>query len=185
MDIVYICSPYAGKTTPGPVTPGPVTPEAATPKAAIPEASTSDIISRNIEMAKRYCRMAADRGCIPLAPHLLLPQFLSEEKERDLAISMDLRLLDVCQEIWVCGDFITSGMRREIERASTRGIPIKFYTGIDMVSIRNPDSIQKPDSVSLPAGTPQPPAQQPSTHRPDDYPNAYPNAYLKGGGPNA
>ena len=58
--IVYICSPYSGD------------------------------VEKNTEAARRYCRYAADRGFIPLAPHLLFPQFLSEETERELAIRMDL-----------------------------------------------------------------------------------------------
>ena len=64
--VVYICSRYSGD------------------------------VKRNTEMARHYCRYAVDQGCIPLAPHLLLPQFLSEETERDLAISIDLRFLSLC-----------------------------------------------------------------------------------------
>ena len=44
--VVYICSPYAGD------------------------------VERNVLRARRYCRYAADQGFIPLAPHLLFPQFL-------------------------------------------------------------------------------------------------------------
>ena len=54
--LVYICSPYSGDT------------------------------EGNTEKARRYSRFAADAGTIPIAPHLLLPQFLSEETERELAI---------------------------------------------------------------------------------------------------
>ena len=53
--LVYVCSPYAGD------------------------------VRNNTENARRYCRFAVDAGAIPLAPHLLLPQFLSEETERELA----------------------------------------------------------------------------------------------------
>ena len=67
-------------------------------------------IAHNMAMARRYSRFAADRGCVPLTPHLWLPQFLSEETERDLAISMDLKLLERCDELWVCGDEISEGM---------------------------------------------------------------------------
>lgn len=41
--VVYICSRYSGD------------------------------VKRNTEMARRYCRYAVDQGCIPLAPHLILP----------------------------------------------------------------------------------------------------------------
>ena len=46
--IVYICSPYAGD------------------------------IHANVEAAKRYCRFAITKRCIPIAPHLLYPQVLDD-----------------------------------------------------------------------------------------------------------
>ena len=59
--VVYICSRYSGN------------------------------IERNTDLARQYSRLAVERGCVPLTPHLLLPQFLSEETEREKAISLDLR----------------------------------------------------------------------------------------------
>ena len=94
--IAYICSPYSGDT------------------------------GRNTLAARRYSRFATDRGYIALAPHLLLPQYISEEKERELAISIDIRFLDLCQELWVCGDTISEGMKREIAHAETAGIPVRY-----------------------------------------------------------
>ena len=66
------------------------------------------------------------------APHLWLPQFLSEETERELAISMDLLLLERCDELWVCGDEISEGMAREIARAEQVGIPTRYITEEDI-----------------------------------------------------
>ena len=83
-------------------------------------------MKQNTEMARRYCRYAVDQGCIPLAPHLLLPQFLSEETERDLAISIDLRFLSLCQELWVCGSGLSEGIQRELEQATLAGMPVRF-----------------------------------------------------------
>ena len=94
--IVYICSKYSGD------------------------------VRRNTEMARRYSRLAVDRGCIPLTPHLLLPQFMSEETERELAISIDLRFLSLCQELWVCGNEVSAGMRREITEAAAIGLPVRY-----------------------------------------------------------
>lgn len=93
--IVYICSKYSGD------------------------------VGHNTQMARRYSRMAVERGYIPLAPHLLLPQYVSEEKERDLAISMDLRFLAMCQELWICGDEISSGMQTEIDEARRTGMTVR------------------------------------------------------------
>ena len=48
--LVYICSPFAGDT------------------------------EKNTEKARRYSRFAVKNGAIPLAPHLLFPQFLDDTK---------------------------------------------------------------------------------------------------------
>lgn len=104
--VVYICSRYSGD------------------------------VKRNTEMARRCCRCAVDQGCIPLAPHLLLPQFLSEETERDLAISIDLRFLSLCQELWVCGSGLSEGIQRELEQAALAGMPVRFVKKED-INVRN------------------------------------------------
>ena len=51
--------------------------------------------------------MAADHDCIPIAPHLYFPRFMSEETERDEALYNGLILLSKCDEIWICGDRIS------------------------------------------------------------------------------
>lgn len=96
--IVYICSPYRGD------------------------------IEENVKRARRYSRFAVDKGYIPIAPHLLLPQYMKEETERDLAIFMDLVILTKCEELWVFGDRITEGMKLEIERANKKGITVRYIS---------------------------------------------------------
>lgn len=98
--LVYICSPYAGD------------------------------IEANVENARRYCRYAVDKGCIPLASHLLYPQFMSDDDpdERALGLRFGHVLLSKCKELWVFGDVISSGMHQEIDYAKSRGIPIKLFT---------------------------------------------------------
>jgi len=93
---VYICSPYAGD------------------------------LEGNAERARRYCRFAVDSGKIPVAPHVYLPRFMSEETEREAALVAGLRFLDICAEVWVFGDRISEGMRREIAHAETAGIPVRY-----------------------------------------------------------
>lgn len=85
--LVYVCSPFSGDT------------------------------QANTEKARRYCRFAVDCGAIPIAPHLLFPQFLSEDTERDLAMFMDMVLLTKCEQLWVFGSAVSDGMRREIDKA--------------------------------------------------------------------
>ena len=93
--LVYICSPYSGD------------------------------IQRNTELARRYSRLAVDRGFISLAPHLLLPQYISEETERELAISINMQILKRCQELWVCGKQVSEGMLHEIAQANELGLKIR------------------------------------------------------------
>ena len=56
--IVYICSPFSGD------------------------------VETNVRSARRYSRFAVDKGYIPIAPHLLFPQFLDDNKpeERELGL---------------------------------------------------------------------------------------------------
>lgn len=96
--MVFICSPYSGD------------------------------IKANIKKARRYCRLAVKKGYLPIAPHLLFPQFLDDnnEFERELGMSMGLRLQRKCKEVWVFGE-ISSGMRIEIKKARWRGLPIRYF----------------------------------------------------------
>lgn len=96
--IVYICSPYSGD------------------------------IEGNTMKARKYSRFAVDQGALPIAPHLLLPQFMDEKTERNLAMQMDMILLAHCLEIWVFGSFISEGMEAEIARAKQKRMTIRYFT---------------------------------------------------------
>lgn len=97
--IVYICSPFAGD------------------------------IQRNIESARRYSRFAIVMGCIPIAPHLLFPQFLddSDPEERKLGLFFGNVLMSKCAEVWVFGNYISSGMRSEINLAEQKNYCIRYF----------------------------------------------------------
>ena len=66
--VVYICSPLAG-----------------------------DMV-KNQENARTYCRFAVEAGCVPIAPHIYITQFMNDNdrRERDLALFMDIVLLSKC-----------------------------------------------------------------------------------------
>ena len=83
-------------------------------------------IEGNTEAARRYCRRAVDAGYIPIAPHLLFPQFMDEEKEREAALRMGITLLSRCDEIWVCGSDTTEGMAAEIAWAADRNMKMRI-----------------------------------------------------------
>ena len=98
--LVYICSPLSGN------------------------------VEVNKERARKYCRFAVEQKAIPLAPHLLFPQFMDDDNpsERELAMFMNMVLLGKCLELWVFGDTISSGMGEEITRAKKKHIPIRYFT---------------------------------------------------------
>lgn len=98
--LVYICSRYSGDT------------------------------AGNVEKARRYSRFAAECGAVPVAPHLLFPQFIKEETERDLAMELDLALLKRCDAVWVFGieEGASDGMGIEIMSVGDNGQGIRFFT---------------------------------------------------------
>ena len=96
--LVYICSPFADD----------------------PEANTAK--------ARRYCRFAMNNGAIPFASHLMLPQFMREETERDKAMSFNKVYLGRCEQVWVFGDRISDGMAKEISWARRYGKKLRHFT---------------------------------------------------------
>jgi hypothetical protein len=59
--IVYICSPYSGD------------------------------VEGNVAAARRYSRFAVEQGYIPIAPHLLFPQFLDDDNPDERELGLFLR----------------------------------------------------------------------------------------------
>lgn len=98
--IVYICSPYARD------------------------------VEKNVEAAQRYSRFAVDKGYIPIAPHLLFPQFLNDRnpKERQLGLFFGNALMSKCSEVWVFGSRISAGMEAEIKRARWKNYRLRYFT---------------------------------------------------------
>ena len=98
--IVYICSPYAGD------------------------------VEGNTAAARRYSRFAVEAGYIPIAPHLLFPQFLNDtdQKERELGLFFGNAIMSKCSEVWVFGSHISSGMEAEIKRAKWKNYRLRYFT---------------------------------------------------------
>ena len=71
-----------------------------------------------------------EAGYIPIAPHLLFPQFLndSDPKERELGLFFGNALLSKCVEMFVFGSRISEGMEAEIKRATWKGHRIRYFT---------------------------------------------------------
>ena len=86
-------------------------------------------VAANIKAARKYCRFAVSQKCIPIASHLLFPQFLNDAKyeERQIGLMYGLALLGMCKEVWVFGADFSEGMKSEIEEAKKRGIRIRYF----------------------------------------------------------
>jgi len=94
---------------------------------------------KNTEKAREYCAQAMTNfpDVIPIAPHIYFPQFLDDKdpEERALGIEAGLKLLDMCEELWVCGlknpsELPSAGMQREIDYAQRHNIPVLFVVQI-------------------------------------------------------
>lgn len=98
MKRVFVCSPYRGD------------------------------VGANVERARRACRAVVAAGHAPLAPHLLMPQFLDDlaPVEREAGIAAGLAWLEVADEVWVFGE-PSPGMRAEIDRARRLGKTIREH----------------------------------------------------------
>jgi hypothetical protein len=96
--LVYICSPYAGD------------------------------VERNTFRARAFSRFAVEKNCIPVAPHLLFPQFIDEETERWLGLKMGIVLMGKCEQVWVFGEVVSEGMAAEIEKAKKQQKRIRYFT---------------------------------------------------------
>jgi hypothetical protein len=84
----------------------------------------------NAAKARGYCRFAVSRGRIPLAPHLLYPQFMddTDPEQRAEGLGFGLALLEACGELWVFGGRISEGMAAEIARAKQLRMVIRYFS---------------------------------------------------------
>ena len=99
LPMVYICSPYR------------------------------DDVETNVMRERRYSHFAVTKDTIPIAPHLLYPQFMNDDvpSERKLAMRFNYVLLGLCKELWVFGDVISEGMAYEIGIAKKRFMKIRYF----------------------------------------------------------
>ena len=97
--IVYVCSPFSGDEV------------------------------GNIARARKYSRFAVEKGYIPIAPHLLFPQFLNDSDltEREMGLHFGNVLMSHCSEVWVFGENVSAGMDAEIKRAKRKNYKLRFF----------------------------------------------------------
>lgn len=85
-------------------------------------------IRKNTAAAIRFCRYVIDFGAMPVASHLLYPQILDDRSndEREMRLMFGMALLALCDEAWVFGSTVSSGMEAEIAEAKRLNIPVRY-----------------------------------------------------------
>lgn len=105
--VVYICSRFAGKD--------------------------AEEVREHVRQARAYCRFALKKRVVPVAPHLLYPQFLRDDLRHERIIGMfcaETLLTQACSEVWVfVADGLSRGMREELDLALSLKKKIRFFDG--------------------------------------------------------
>lgn len=98
--LIYVCSPFRGDE------------------------------ERNIKRALRYCQFVVAQGYVPIATHLLFPQFMDDNDyhERKIALNMAMTVLSRCDELWNFGLNVSDGMLSEIEKAKLLHKKVRYFT---------------------------------------------------------
>lgn len=85
-------------------------------------------IKSNVEKVLKICEKVHTKDIIPVAPYLISLQYLSDEVIEDRNLGMEVnhecfhrRYVD---ELWLFGDKISEGMKKEILLAKKMNIPI-------------------------------------------------------------
>ena len=83
---------------------------------------------QNVVLAKRYMRMAAAHGLVPIAPHVMFDGVLNDHVAAERAAGMEAgrMIMGLCQEVWICGAAVTSGMLLDMQATNlprTRVVP--------------------------------------------------------------
>jgi hypothetical protein len=85
----------------------------------------------NRAYVEQACRWCVKAGYLPIAPHAYFTRFLddSSAEERELGIKMGIELLNYCDEFWVLGNELSTGMKTELLHViNEMGLPpsVKF-----------------------------------------------------------
>lgn len=84
-------------------------------------------MTENRERARAWVRFAFDRGFSPVADWLLLTS-MYDESHRVQGLRADCALVERCDELWLCGARLSSGMVMEAEHAREHGVPVVDFT---------------------------------------------------------
>ena len=93
----------------------------------------------NMRIARLYTYYAhLNIGLNAYAPHSSLPTILCDERitERQMALRFGCSLMELSNELLVCGKRLSKGMRHEIEYATEIGLPIRVFDKELLIEVR-------------------------------------------------
>jgi hypothetical protein len=94
------------------------------------KADTPEEVQHNIRIAELICRrVILEFASTPFAPHIYFTRFLNDADpaERQRGMDAGLAVMRLCWGLWVFGDRITAGMKKEIQKADRLGIGITYW----------------------------------------------------------
>lgn len=90
----------------------------------------------------RICKEIVENepNVLPMGPQIYFNHFISENGYREYIMDMCLNMVVRCDELWVYGDEISSGMAEEISLALYKEIPV-VYREIESTGQLTPDRV--------------------------------------------
>lgn len=90
----------------------------------------SGMWDEGVRISKEYALQAALLGYMPIVPYVLMDGVLDDNNpyDRDLGMLLDAKQLRNCDEIWLCGEKISGGMKKEQEIAALLHLTEKRFT---------------------------------------------------------
>lgn len=93
-------------------------------------APTKEKVLQNMENARFYMQlMNYLYHCRTIASHAYYPVMLDDSipEEREIALSIGLSLMKLCDALIICGEHISDGMYGEIKTAFENGMEVYWY----------------------------------------------------------
>ena len=91
-------------------------------------------VEYNLQRVKRYTEYALKCGTAPVVPHFYALCLNDHDPiERNIGLAAGLSLLWFCDELWLFGEEITAGMKRELAFCKNLSIRIRRVREQDIV----------------------------------------------------
>ncbi len=79
----------------------------------------------NLTRARAFVDLALENGYAPVAPYLMGATLRDDvPEERAAGLDWDAAVIERCDEVWVCGEVVSEGVRAEIGLAEALNIRV-------------------------------------------------------------